>query len=67
MMGLEHVVDCTTGQGMDRDWDGVQVGQDPAILAREKRQKVAFIRLQERARADQDIADLLTVLGLEDW
>lgn len=75
---IEHVIDCQTGQGVDRDFEGVlpQPGEtfitegaslipDPQQVARDARRLEALARLRQLALTDEVVADLLLVMGVE--
>lgn len=64
---IEHVIDCSTGQGVDRDYEGTLPGEakvipDPAA----ERRRRALLRLKIRSASEPAVADLLIVLGLDE-
>jgi len=63
--GLEHVMDLSTGQGCDREFEGERPPSNAAAeLAARRLREAALARLQLAAVSDQVVRDLLVVLGL---
>lgn len=63
---IEHVLDCTTQQGVDRDYEERPLVVDPGFGHAEDRRTAALARLRALALTDEVVADLLTVLGVDD-
>lgn len=65
---IEHYVDCSTGNAVDRDYEGdlSLLLPDPAIAEREARRDAALTRLKNLALSDRAIADLLIVMEVEE-
>jgi hypothetical protein len=69
-MAIEHFVDCSTGQAVDRDYEG-QLLPTPELVNLEERALKAKLRadalerLRSLAVTDEVVRDLLVVLEVQ--
>lgn len=68
MERTEHFVDIAAGTAEDRPYpvaEGVQLGPSPQELEHRARVEQALTRLKAAAMSDENLADLLLILGVE--